>query len=70
MIAKSNKLKQNHKIKRVLQSIILKTTDTADYMIKVKHKRNMYSLGYILLPEWESYLHNDTFVILQCKSKV
>ena len=44
MIAKSNKLKQNHKIKRVLQSIILKTTDTADYMIKVKHKRNMYLL--------------------------
>ena len=49
---------------------IFKIVITAHSVIKVKHKRNMYSLGYILLPEWESYLHNDTFVILQCKSKV
>ena len=36
---------------------------TADAMIKVKHKRNLYILR-------SSYFHNDKFAILQNKFKV
>ena len=36
MIAKTNKLQQNNKLEMVI---------TADFMLKVKHKRSRYLLG-------------------------
>ena len=45
MIEKANKCQQNHKKKRIVESIIFKIVITAHSMIKVKHKKNIYPLG-------------------------